>query len=1378
VRRTIRPFYAALGAFYLLLLIMIGVFLIRRAHTPVSQQTASSTDNRFVFDNAGMLSPEQALRLEQQSRDLYRQEKVRVFVVTAGIQTNEEADRAKDKAVNSTINGSLIDQSSGLYSPAVVVYVCRAPNGMPMIGKGWTGNFWYAHWDQLEPALQHVPLGDSIAHFTANVTARARTQTEAHSWHRHFASYNFVLACIFVSLVSTLYWFEGFIFRIWDGRKKPTWALPVECVAANIALLSSFKVFQYLAGWPEMDFWFYRLSIFSVALPLTLLLPWTTKRLPAFALSILTIFFAVVAVLSQTIWGGADHSEAAHWAAGFLRGFSLILGIFCVFLISARLWLSYMGEQSRGFVGDLSGRVQSYDRLLVPTGKPSPARETVPSPASFRRLIAESSLANVYWLWLAGSGTFFALIYHMISPRANATQVLRRTELYKSTRHPLAKYHYLPQARSFLSEGRLPEARAACLHAMDLLKSLTSHWPNVVRSGDFLACQETLGEIVQLQGSPEEARELLFQAWPAVEQELTKGDISPQGIRTRMRLGQYFQALGDRVRAEVFFDEALQCLDLLKAEFIVNGSLLSLRDMSRRLRSEHLSEMAEGLGGPINAAIEIRPYLRQLPAYQAEAAYSMTLCLEPERGTSKSSPSPEQGERVVQLRTRALLPSDSSASPLSLLHNVLSNNVSPEQATPELYQNPVQDRLWETAPANLADEWDHRDHQGRSLSNPTQEPEAYVAAWLARNEGVRLMLEDGAVSKAALLFALEQYRLLGKADGLADVYLCLAEYGLNVGQRVSAEKLGQLSLGLADKIGHVDLQRQAHLLLAKVYRQAGLWTEARAQADQAIDLIEEVRQCVPSPDARALFTSSRIDAYGEQVMILLSLGQSAQALEYVERSKSRALVELLGNHKVRVRDEADTELIRQDEELQRELANLNYQLRSRAEGAGDEDAGGKDAEDEPASRRGFSRQKGHDRQASLRQKLASVKQRMRGDAREWAALKVVQMLPFDDGAQPDDLRRQLRRQFGDSGERVVALEYYVTEDKTLIFVVPCWEGEEPLLVAETNLGRTELDRLIHEDFQDTILTKPRSRNGWHDPMFLEELYDHLFAPVAQQVKRMAATMLLFAPHAGLHALPLHAVCHRNEQGDRRYLIEDYPCAYVPSLSVLGYLKKQQAYRGDESALVMGNPLYVGEAADSTIDAEWALGGADIEAEEVAALLGAEPFLGRQATEARLLAEAEKHEIIHLACHAEFNSQDALQSHLVLADGLLQVDEVLDLDLTASLVTLSACSSGVSAVSAGDELVGMTRAWLYAGSPSVLASQWDVSDEVSQILMVSFYRHWTKGGQSKARAIQSAQLEVLNRRRRPLQQKGGDLTAWDPVCSPAIWAPFILVGNPL
>lgn len=340
MRHTIRPSYVALGAFYLLLLILIGVFLIRRAHSPDSQQTASSQIDRFVFDNAGMLSPEQASRLEQQSRDLYMQEKVRVYVVTAGIQTDEEAERAKKKSVDSTYTGSLIDQNSGLYSPAAVVYVCRGPNGMPMIGKGWTGNFWYAHWDQLDPVLQHVPLGISITAFTGHVIARARTQTEAHSWHRHFASYNFVLASIFVFLASTLYWFEGFILRIWDGRKKPTWALPVECVVANVALLFSFKVFQYLAGWPEMDQWFYHLSIFSVALPLILLLPGFTKRLPAFALSILTVLLVVVAVLSQTNLGGADYSEAEHWTAGLLRDVSVLLGVFCVFLISARIWLS------------------------------------------------------------------------------------------------------------------------------------------------------------------------------------------------------------------------------------------------------------------------------------------------------------------------------------------------------------------------------------------------------------------------------------------------------------------------------------------------------------------------------------------------------------------------------------------------------------------------------------------------------------------------------------------------------------------------------------------------------------------------------------------------------------------------------------------------------------------------------------------------------------------------------------------------------------------------------------------------------------------------------------------------------------------------------
>lgn len=1373
---SIRPIYAALGAFYLLLLILVGFVIVRRVHTPVPQQNSASQNDRFIFDNAGMLTHEQELRLEQQSQHLYRQEKVRVFVVTAGIQTNEEAARAQDKAVNLTISGSLIDRNAGLYSPAVVVYVHRAPDGKPMIGKGWTGNFWYAHWDQLEPVQQQIPLSDSVAHIATNVTVRARTQTEAYSWRHHFVSYGFIFASIFIFLAATLYWFQGFVLRIWDGRKKPAWVLPVECMVANIAILSSFKGFQYLAGWPEMDLWFYHLCIFTIVLPLTLLLPGITKRLPTFELSILTGFLAVVAVLSHTFGGGADYSEAAHWAAGFLRDFSLILGTFCVFLISARLWLNYMGDQSRGFVGDFAGKIQSFDHYYIHAGKPSAAREMEPSSIAFRRLITESSIANVYWLWLSATGMSFAIMYHRTSPRASATRILHRAEFYHSFRHPLARYHYLPQARSFLSKGELKKARAACLHAMELLRSLTSHWPNVAKSTDFLACQETLGEIVQLQGNPEEARELLFQAWSVVEQELTVGDISPQGIRTRMRLGRYFYALGDRVRAEGFFNEALQCLDLLRTEFIVNNSLLSLRDISRKLRAEHLSAMADGIGSPISAAVEIRPFLHHLPAYQAEAAYSMALCLEPEHKTSQSSPSLEQQERVAQLRKRALLPGGSSISPLSLLHNILSKNARSEQAGQDLYQDPVQDRLWETAPANLTDEWDQQRYQGQSSFGQSYELEAYVAAWLGRNEGVRLRSEDEALSKATLLFALEQYRILGKADGLANIYLGLAEYGMNVGQRVSAAKLGQMALAIAEKIGHIDLQRQAHLLLAKTYRQAGLLTEARAQADQAINLIEEVRQRVPNPDVRALFTSSRIDAYAEQVIILLSLGQPAQALEYVERSKSRALVELLGNHKIRVRDVTDEVLIRQDEELQKELVGLNYQLRSH-EGTVGEDVDVEDAGNERRRRQESSRLADRDKQAALRRKLAVVKQQMRDNVRDWTTLKVVQMLPFDDASQPDDIRRQLQRQFSGSGERVVALEYYVMNDRTLIFVVPCWKGEEPLFVVEADLSRAELDKLTHGDFQDTTLNAPKDADGWPEPLFLETLYTHLFAQVAPQIQQMAATMLLFVPHAGLHALPLHAVYHRDERGERRYLIEDYPCAYVPSLSVLGHLKQPQAYTHKDSALVMGNPLPVGEAIgkDSTYGSD--IVNSEFEAEDVAALLGTEPIVGRRATEAFLLAEAEKHQIIHLACHAEFDPQDALQSHLVMADGLLQVDEVLDLNLKASLVTLSACRSGVSAVSDGDELVGMTRAWLYAGSPSVVASQWNVSDEASWRLMVSFYRHWTKEGQSKARALQSAQLKVLKQRRGP-RGKEGDFGAWDPACSPAIWAPFILVGNPL
>ena len=145
-------------------------------------------------------------------------------------------------------------------------------------------------------------------------------------------------------------------------------------------------------------------------------------------------------------------------------------------------------------------------------------------------------------------------------------------------------------------------------------------------------------------------------------------------------------------------------------------------------------------------------------------------------------------------------------------------------------------------------------------------------------------------------------------------------------------------------------------------------------------------------------------------------------------------------------------------------------------------------------------------------------------------------------------------------------------------------------------------------------------------------------------------------------------------------------------------------------------------------------------------------------------------MIHLAAHGDYNKANPLYSTIYLApggagtagDGRLETHEVYGLDLKGNeLVALSACQSNVGELSAGDELVGLTRAFFFAGTPTILSSLWSVDDQATEALMTAFYRHW-QAGMGKAEALQAAQAEV---RANP---------QW---ASPFYWAGFVLNGDP-
>jgi CHAT domain-containing protein len=144
--------------------------------------------------------------------------------------------------------------------------------------------------------------------------------------------------------------------------------------------------------------------------------------------------------------------------------------------------------------------------------------------------------------------------------------------------------------------------------------------------------------------------------------------------------------------------------------------------------------------------------------------------------------------------------------------------------------------------------------------------------------------------------------------------------------------------------------------------------------------------------------------------------------------------------------------------------------------------------------------------------------------------------------------------------------------------------------------------------------------------------------------------------------------------------------------------------------------------------------------------GSRVLIRQEATKPMVKALSGDAGLIHFATHGELNEQDPLASALLLTpegseDGRLQVRELFGLDLHARLVVLSACETGLGKLSRGDELVGLQRAFLYAGTPAVMTTLWKVDDRASFVLMREFYDRLMKG-RGPAEALRQAQSAAM------------------------------------
>jgi CHAT domain-containing protein len=307
-------------------------------------------------------------------------------------------------------------------------------------------------------------------------------------------------------------------------------------------------------------------------------------------------------------------------------------------------------------------------------------------------------------------------------------------------------------------------------------------------------------------------------------------------------------------------------------------------------------------------------------------------------------------------------------------------------------------------------------------------------------------------------------------------------------------------------------------------------------------------------------------------------------------------------------------------------------------------------------------------------------------------------------------------------QQVAILEFFTLDDGIAAFIIRANQNEpvaERLQISKHQLGDL-IERYIYEVHGYT--TEQPSAETWKPIASL--LFGNL-------IRHLGGIQILYViPHHLLHLLPFHAI---DMNGKR--LIEYFPIVYAPSIAVA----MRMAETSSEQCFPKGNALVIGNPSGN-------LRFAEEEAKEIACHFGVEPLLRGQATKAKVQALLPTTALMHFATHAYFDPEESFGSGITLANSeTLTARELLMQSLNARLAVISGCETGLQEIRAGDELIGLARAFMYAGVPALIVSLWPVNDQVTKKLMLTFYAYlYDEDGLKKtstAEALRKAMLEI-------------------------------------
>ena len=572
------------------------------------------------------------------------------------------------------------------------------------------------------------------------------------------------------------------------------------------------------------------------------------------------------------------------------------------------------------------------------------------------------------------------------------------------------------------------------------------------------------------------------------------------------------------------------------------------------------------------------------------------------------------------------------------------------------------------------------------------------------------------------------------------------------------------SLAIGRRIGAPGLMAETLFRWALLDREQGRLADALAKVKEAIDLTESVRNRVEADALRTSFFSSKRDYYELYIDLLIRMGYQGKALEASERARARSLLDLLVEGRLDLTRGISPELKQQEKDVAAQISEI--------QGALIDELSTKEPQEEKIG--------------NLRARLDEIM-----DERQSLEVRIHSEHPrYSEVRYPSPLgREEVQKRLP---EDTALLEYSLGREGSYAFVV--------------TRERLEVYRLPDSTW---IAAKVRAvREGVESPSrrffssyvrAAHELYQTLITPARPVLA--GKRHLLISPDGPLHFLAFEVLLKKDGQGrktaDLPYLLREFSVSYIPSASVLFWLEGPQQVATEAGAppmqlIAFADPLYDAKYDERTVSSSLRDAVPEFEAplqelglgpvrrlkgtaREVAAIASLYPstqvrlYTGGQASEENVKGNplVERARRIHFATHGVFNERQPELSGLRLTrtakeDGILQVHEIFNLNLNAELVVLSACNTGRGKEVSGEGLVGLTRAFLYAGTQSLVVSLWPVADAQTPELMLNFYQKLDQI-RDKAEALRQAKLNMIRKGSRAAR--------------PFYWAAFILVGRP-